>query len=78
VVTLFVDAHTRADPVAIALGSGELKDDPMVRIRADVLPQFCPILKRSNDNVDFAIVIEVRESAAAMRAGHLKILARLT
>src|SRR5947208_15318211 len=31
VVILFVDAHARADPVAIALGSGELEDDPMVR-----------------------------------------------
>src|SRR5689334_9040558 len=78
VVVLFVDAHTRANPVAIAFGSRELEDDPMVRIWADILPQLCPILKRSNDNVDFAIVIEIRESAAAMRAGRLKILASLS
>src|ERR1700745_4005178 len=77
VVTLFADAHTRANPVAIALGSRELEDDPMVRIWAHVLPQLCSILKRSDDNVDLAIVIEVRESTAAMRAGRLKILASL-
>src|SRR5438094_1938810 len=77
VVILFVDAHARPDPVAIALGSCELEDDPMVRIWAHVLPQLCPILKRSNDNIDFAVVIEIRESAAAMRAGRLKILASL-
>src|SRR5690242_6894061 len=50
----------------------------MVRIGADVLPQLSSVLKRRNDNVDLAVVVEVREGAPAMRTRRLKILARLS
>ena len=38
VVMLISDAHTCADAVAIAFGSGELENDPIVGIGANVFP----------------------------------------
>ena len=50
-IVLLADAHTRTNAITIASSSDQLKDDPVVVVRTDVLPQFGGVLERRDSDL---------------------------
>src|SRR5215475_5547018 len=63
----------RAYAVAVALHSEEPYGQPMVLACRFVAKQFCRLIQRGRDDVDAAVVVEIREGAAAMSAFDLEV-----
>ena len=62
-----VDAHSRADAIAIALAPNQPKRDPVIRWRRVVAQQRRTIVHVDDERVDVAIVVVVAERGAAAR-----------
>lgn len=65
----------RADPVAIAFHPDALDQDPMVVVEGRIVKKFRAAVNDGDDNVHFAIVVEVAEGGAAVRGRNLQVRA---
>src|SRR2546423_1645685 len=71
-VRLVTDRYHGPDAVAVAHGTCQLQDQPGVRPRADILPDFRTVSERRCDHVDSPVLVEVGKRASAMCAHSLQ------
>lgn len=65
-IALVAQPNHRAYSIAVTSCAGELEDQPVVHIRADVLPKFRRLAERAHYDVDFSVVVKIRKRTATM------------
>src|SRR2546427_7138304 len=67
------EPNARADPVAIAARPFDAQGDPVIALGAHILPKLRRAAQRGYDRINLAVVVEVGEGGATVRARRLEV-----